>query len=163
MATAKPPADINVAPLVDEAVALLREYITIDTTNPPGDVSKAADWVEQLLQSERFATTRIGPSGDKPNVIATLGDASRDDALVLVLAHHMDVVPAVREDWSVDPFGGSLHDGFVWGRGALDMKGFGVMTMLCAIALKRQNVPLRRPLRILASADEEVGGIDGAK
>jgi hypothetical protein len=57
----------------------------------------------------------------------------------------MDVVPAVREDWSVDPFGGSLHDGFVWGRGALDMKGLGVMTMLCAIALKRQNVSLRRP------------------
>ncbi len=154
---------------MDEAVALLRDYITIDTTNPPGDVSKAADWVEQLLQSEGFATTRIGPSDDKPNVIATLGDASRDDPstssgqAALVLAHHMDVVPAGREDWSVDPFGGSLRDGFVWGRGALDMKGFGVMTMLCAIALKRQNVPLRRPLRILASADEEAGGIDGAK
>lgn len=161
MATAKTAAGINVAPLAQEAVALLRDYITIDTTNPPGDVSKAADWVEQLLQSEGFATTRVGPSDDKPNVIATLGDSAIDDALVL--AHHMDVVPAVREDWSVDPFGGSLHDGFVWGRGALDMKGFGVMTMLCAIALKRQNVPLRRPLRILASADEEVGGIDGAK
>ncbi len=159
MATAKPV--IDVPPLVKEAVALLREYITIDTTNPPGDVSKAADWVERLLQSEGLATTRVGPSGDKPNVIATLGDAAATNALVL--AHHMDVVPAVRGDWSVDPFGGLLKDGFVWGRGTLDMKGFGVMTMLCAIALKRQNVTLRRPLRILASADEEVGGIDGAK
>jgi acetylornithine deacetylase/succinyl-diaminopimelate desuccinylase-like protein len=158
--------DIDIAPLVEEAVTLLREYITIDTTNPPGDVSKAADWVEQLLQSEDLATTRIGPSDDKPNLIATLGaenHSTGSGAGALVLAHHMDVVPAVRDDWSVDPFGGSLKDGFVYGRGTLDMKGFGVLTMLCAIALKRAGVPLRRPLRILASADEEVGGIDGAK
>jgi acetylornithine deacetylase/succinyl-diaminopimelate desuccinylase-like protein len=72
MASAKTAADINVAPLAQEAIALLRDYLTIDTTNPPGDVSKAADWVEQLLQSEGFSTTRAGPSGDKPNVIATL-------------------------------------------------------------------------------------------
>jgi acetylornithine deacetylase/succinyl-diaminopimelate desuccinylase-like protein len=153
--------DIDTISLVDEAVALLRDYVTIDTTNPPGDVSKAADWVEALLQSEGIATTRLGPSDAKPSVVATLGDAARDDAFVL--AHHMDVVPAVREDWSLDPFGGILRDGFIYGRGTLDMKSFGVMTMLCAIALKRHAATLRRPLRILATADEEVGGIDGAK
>ncbi len=161
MATARAVGDIDVASLTNEVVALLREYIAIDTTNPPGDVSKAADWVEHLLQSEGFATTRVGPSADKPSVVATIGDASSSNALVL--AHHMDVVPAVREDWSVDPFGGSLSDGFIYGRGTLDMKGFGVMTILCAIALKRHGVPLKRPVRILATADEEVGGIDGAR
>jgi len=80
-----------------------------------------------------------------------------------VLAHHMDVVPAVAEDWDVNPFGGELRDGYIWGRGALDMKGFGVLTLVCALAIQRAGVPLRRPLRILATADEEVGGVDGAK
>jgi acetylornithine deacetylase/succinyl-diaminopimelate desuccinylase-like protein len=153
--------EVDFDALTEEAVGLLREYLTIDTTNPPGDVSKAADWVEALLQSEGFATTRLGPSADKPSVIATLG--GNDAMQPLVLAHHMDVVPAVRDDWSVDPFGGVIRDGFVWGRGTLDMKGFGVLTMLCAFVLQRLAVPLKRPLRLLASADEEVGGIDGAK
>jgi acetylornithine deacetylase/succinyl-diaminopimelate desuccinylase-like protein len=153
--------ELDFAALLDEAVDLLREYLTIDTTNPPGDVSRAADWVESLLRSEGFSPQRVGPSASKPSVVATLD--SRVARQSLVLAHHMDVVPAVREDWSVEPFGGDLRDGFVWGRGTLDMKGFGVMTMVCAFALKRLGVPLTRPLRLLATADEEVGGIDGAK
>jgi acetylornithine deacetylase/succinyl-diaminopimelate desuccinylase-like protein len=146
--------------LLTEAVDLLRDYLMIDTTNPPGDVSPAADWVERLLASEGIPSRRLGPSPEKPNVIATIGTAENRP---LVLAHHMDVVPAVRSDWSVDPFGGELKDGFVWGRGSLDMKGFGVLSLVCALALKRERVVLRRPLRILATADEEVGGIDGAK
>ena len=153
--------DVDFRALLDEAVRLLREYLTIDTTNPPGDVSRAADWVEALLRSEGLTPVRLGPSAEKPNVVATLGEG--DAGRSLVLAHHMDVVPAVREHWSTDPFGGELRDGFVWGRGTLDMKGFGVMTLVCAFALKRLNVPLRRPIRLLATADEEVGGIDGAK
>jgi acetylornithine deacetylase/succinyl-diaminopimelate desuccinylase-like protein len=75
----------------------------------------------------------------------------------------MDVVPAVADDWAVEPFAGELRDGHVWGRGVLDMKGFGVLTLVCALAIKRAGISLRRPLRILATADEEVGGIDGAK
>lgn len=146
--------------LSDEAVSLLRDYLTIDTTNPPGDVAKAAGWVEQLLASEGIASSRLGPSPEKANVVATLEGGS---ARPLVVAHHMDVVPAVSDDWSVDPFGGELRDGFIWGRGSLDMKGFGVLSLVCALALKRERVPLRRPLRILATADEEVGGIDGAR
>ena len=151
--------EVDLDRLTGEAIELLRQYLTIDTTNPPGEVSKAADWLEGILRGEGFETTRIGPRAEKANVIATLGGGGRP----LVLAHHMDVVPAVAADWSVEPFGGVLRDGFVWGRGALDMKGFGVLTMLCAFALKRSGTPLARPLRLLATADEEVGGIDGAK
>ena len=154
-------AHVDFTSLLGEATELLRDYLRIDTTNPPGDVSKAADWVESLLRSEGMTPTRAGPSAEKANVIATLGDG--DARASLVLAHHMDVVPAVPADWSVDPFGGDLRDGYIWGRGALDMKGFGVMTMVCAFALKRLGLPLHRPLRLLATADEEVGGIDGAK
>src|SRR3990172_8205723 len=153
-------AAFDLSRLTNEAIDLLRQYLTIDTTNPPGDVSKAAAWVEQLLDSEGIPITRLALSTDKANVVATLDGG---DAGPLILAHHMDVVPAVREDWSVDPFGGELKDGFIWGRGSLDMKGFGVLSLVCTLALKRHRVPLRRPLRILATADEEVGGIDGAR
>jgi acetylornithine deacetylase/succinyl-diaminopimelate desuccinylase-like protein len=154
--------EVDFPALHREAVELLREYLTIDTTNPPGDVSRAADWVEGVLNGAGIATTRLGPSPEKANVVATL-DAPGSEPRPLVLAHHMDVVPAKREDWSVEPFGGEVRDGFAWGRGTLDMKGFGVLTIVSALALKRLGVPLARPLRILATADEEVGGIDGAK
>jgi acetylornithine deacetylase/succinyl-diaminopimelate desuccinylase-like protein len=154
--------DVDFARLTVEAVSLLRDYLTIDTTNPPGDVAKAADWVEALLHGEGVATQRFGPSPAKANVVATFGEGAAA-ARSLVLAHHMDVVPAVRDHWSVDPFGGVLKDGYIWGRGTLDMKGFGVMSMLCLLALKRLGLSLRRPLRVLATADEEVGGIGGAK
>jgi len=149
----------DIPKLLAETVSLLRDYLTIDTTNPPGDVSVAAGWVEQLLASEGIISSRLAPSEEKANIVATIGTGARP----LVLAHHTDVVPAVRDDWSVDPFGGELKDGFIWGRGSLDTKGFGVLSLVCALALKRESIPLRRPLRILATADEEVGGIDGAK
>lgn len=155
-------SEIDVTRLTAQTASLLREYISIDTTNPPGDVSKAADWLEALLAGEGAAPQRLGPSPEKPNVIATLGEGDARGR-ALVLAHHMDVVPAVRDDWTVAPFGGALRDGFIWGRGALDMKGFGVTTIVCALALNRLGVPLTRPIRLLATADEEVGGIDGAK
>ncbi|MDO8616375.1 MAG: M20/M25/M40 family metallo-hydrolase [Dehalococcoidia bacterium] len=163
MATAKRiEAEVDFAALETEAVRLLRDYVTIDTTNPPGDVSKAADWVEAALRAEGIETLRLGPAPEKANVVATIGEGDARGR-GLVLAHHMDVVPAVREDWSAEPFGGELREGFVWGRGTLDMKGFGVLSMLCARTLKRLGLPLSRPLRILATADEEVGGIGGAK
>ncbi len=153
---------LDFSALTDEAISLLRDYLTIDTTNPPGDVSAAADWVESLLRSEGFETARLAPSPQKANVVSDL-DPAGTAAPALVLAHHMDVVAAVRSDWSADPFGGEMRDGFLWGRGTLDMKGFGVLTLVCAVALKRLGVNLTRPLRILATADEEIGGIDGAK
>lgn len=154
-------ADVDYPRLTNEAVRLLSEYLAIDTTNPPGDVSKAADWVESVLGSAGIASKRLGGSPDKANVVATI-DGS-DDLRPFVLSHHMDVVGAPADQWSVDPFGGLVKDGYVWGRGALDMKGFGVLTIVCALAIVRQGLRLRRPLRLLVTADEEVGGEWGAK
>ncbi len=154
-------ASIDFPALADEAVALLRDYLTIDTTNPPGDVTRAADWVQALLRAEGIESRRLGPSPDKANVVATISPEGGPPPLVL--AHHMDVVPAVREDWSLDPFAGEVRDGFVWGRGTLDMKGFGVLSIVCALVVRRLGLPLARPLRLLVTADEEVGGTDGAK
>jgi acetylornithine deacetylase/succinyl-diaminopimelate desuccinylase-like protein len=139
----------------------LRDYLRIDTTNPPGDVSRAASWVAEVLTSEGIESARLDRSALKANLVAEIPGVGALPPLVL--AHHMDVVPAVAGDWEVDPFGGELRDDYIWGRGALDMKGFGVLTLVCALAIKRAGIPLRRPLRVLATADEEVGGIDGAK
>lgn len=152
--------DVDYSRLTDEAVGLLSEYLAIDTTNPPGDVSVAADWVERVLGEAEIATTRLGPSPDKPNVVATVGDG---DARPFVLSHHMDVVGAPADQWTVDPFGGLVKDGYVWGRGALDMKGFGILTIVCALELARLGVELDRPVRLVITADEEVGGEFGAK
>jgi acetylornithine deacetylase/succinyl-diaminopimelate desuccinylase-like protein len=151
---------IDFGALSKQTVDLLRDYLTIDTTNPPGDVSKAADWVSSLLATYGIDSVRINRSATKANLVATLPGAAGEP---LVLAHHMDVVPAVAEDWGMNPFGGEVRDGYVWGRGTLDMKGFGVLSLVCALAIQRAQIPLRRPIRILATADEEVGGIDGAK
>lgn len=154
-------AAVDFERLTAEAVELLREYVRIDTSNPPGDVSQAAGWVERVLAGEGVAATRLGPSSAKANVVATLGDGA--GRRPFVLAHHMDVVPADRGDWAVDPFAAEVRDGFVWGRGTLDMKGFGAMSLACALTIKRLGLPLSRPLRLLATADEEVGGMDGAR
>jgi acetylornithine deacetylase/succinyl-diaminopimelate desuccinylase-like protein len=148
--------------LARQAVSLTADYIRIDTTNPPGDVSRAADWLQAQLAETGINSFRLGPSQAKPNVVATLGDPGLAGG-PFVLAHHMDVVPAPPAGWSADPFAGEVRDGYLYGRGAMDMKTFGVLTMLCAAELKRLAVPLKRALRILATSDEEVGGIDGAK
>lgn len=152
---------IDFAQLTDECVGLLSEYLAIDTTNPPGDVSAAADWVDKVLSGAGLETKRLGTSLDKTNVVATIDGSG--DLRPLVLSHHMDVVGAPPEGWSVPPFGGLVQDGYVWGRGALDMKGFGVLTIVCALTIARLGIPLRRPLRLLVTADEEVGGELGAK
>ena len=154
--------DVDIEKLLAEGLDLLREYLRLDTTNPPGDVSIAADFVEQTLQGAGLSTVRVGASPDKANVATTVGDSAGLPP-PLVLAHHMDVVPAVAADWTVDPFGAEVRDGYLYGRGVLDMKGFGVLSMLCAFALQRTAAPLKRPLRIIATADEEIGGVLGAK
>ena len=76
--------------------------------------------------------------------------------------NHMDVVPADRRYWSVDPFGGVVKDGYVWGRGALDMKGMGIVELMAMLALKRQGIPLKSDIIFLGVADEEAGGAMGA-
>ena len=80
----------------------------------------------------------------------------------MILLHHLDVVPAIKADWSIDPFAGTIRDGYVYGRGAIDCKGIALVQFMTLALLKRAGVPLKRDIIFLGTADEEAGGRDGA-
>ncbi|MGI9040429.1 MAG: M20/M25/M40 family metallo-hydrolase [Gemmatimonadales bacterium] len=154
-----PPAT-DFARLREETAKRLAEYLRINTSNPPGNELATARWLKDVLAREGIEgrildTAELGPG--RANFYARLPGTGGGKAIALV--HHMDVVPATRAQWSEDPFGGVLKDGHVWGRGALDMKGHGIIQLMAFIALKRAGVQLSRDLVFIANADEEIGGL----
>lgn len=145
--------------LENEAASLLARYIRIDTTNPPGNETKAAQFFKEIFDREGIEAKIIESTSGRGSIYARL-PGSRSKATV-VLLNHMDVVPADAKLWKVPPFAGLIRDGFVWGRGALDMKGPGVVELLTMLALKRSGVALKADLVFLGTADEEAGGAMG--
>ena len=143
-----------------EALKTLQSYIRINTSVPPGDVTKAADLLAGILEREGIPVKRFESGPGRSIIMARLKGSG--PAKPLMLLHHMDVVPADAARWSRDPFGGEIADGKIWGRGALDMKGPGVAQLYAFIMLKRQNVTLDRDIILMAVPDEEVGGGLGA-
>src|SRR5881392_471618 len=143
-----------------EAADLLSQYVAINTTNPPGNELQTANWLKAVLAREGIEAEVFEPRRGKANLFARLkGDGS---ARPLILLNHMDVVLASPEYWKVDPFLGAVQDGYLWGRGALDMKGEAITQLLSLLTLKRAGVPLKRDVIFLATADEEIGGGVGA-
>jgi acetylornithine deacetylase/succinyl-diaminopimelate desuccinylase-like protein len=145
--------------LQQEASRLLAEYIRVNTTNPPGNELAAARWLQQVLAREGIAgqildTTELGAG--RANFYARLKGSGGGKAIALV--HHMDVVPVTREQWTEDPFAGVIKDGAVWGRGAIDMKGHGIVQLMALIALRRAGIPLKRDIVFIGNADEESDG-----
>ena len=149
------------AALGDEAVALLRRYLAIDTSNPPGNETAGVAFLASVLEREGIATEIAEAAPGRGNLTARLLGSGRRPGLVL--HHHVDVVPADARHWSVDPFGGVVDGGFVYGRGALDMKSVGIVQLLAVVALKRARVPLEGDVVLLATADEEDESIFGAE
>jgi acetylornithine deacetylase/succinyl-diaminopimelate desuccinylase-like protein len=148
----------------DEATRLLQEYVRIDTSNPPGDTRKAADFLVTILAREGIATTRYESEPGKAIVFARLKATTTPPAgKAVLLLHHMDVVPADRSQWKTDPFAATIQGDEMFGRGAMDMKGMGVAQLLAFLRLKREGVPLSRDVILLAEPDEEVGGAMGAR
>ncbi len=140
-----------------EAADLLQQYLRINTTNPPGNEMAAARWLQAVLAREGIEARIFEPAPGKANLVARLsGDGS---ARAIVLLNHMDVVEATPAFWSVDPFGGEVRDGYLYGRGAVDMKGTAVAQLMAMILLRRSGIPLKRDIIFLATADEEVGGL----
>ncbi len=148
----------------DEATRLLQEYVRIDTSNPPGDTRKAADFLSGIFEREGIPVTRYESEPGKAIIYARLkATVSPPAGKAVILLHHMDVVPADRSQWKLDPFAGTIEGDTLWGRGAFDMKGLGVAHILAFLKLKRDRVPLNRDVILLAEPDEEVGGALGAR
>jgi acetylornithine deacetylase/succinyl-diaminopimelate desuccinylase-like protein len=143
-----------------EALKTLQAYIRIDTSIPPGVVTKAADLLQGILEREGIPVKRFESGKGRSILLARLNGTG--SAKPILLLHHMDVVPADASRWTRDPFGGDIAEGAIWGRGAMDMKGPGVAHLYAFIALKRSRVPLDRDIILMAVPDEEVGGELGA-
>ena len=143
-----------------EAVGLLQQYLRINTSNAPGNELAAARFLQSVLEKEGIEaqildTAELGPN--RANLYARLkGNGSRK---AIALVQHMDVVPVTQDSWTVPAFEGVVKDGFVYGRGALDMKGEGIVHLMALIAIKRSGVPLTRDIVFVANADEELGSM----
>ncbi len=144
-----------------EAVSLLSQYLCINTSNPPGNETAAAEFYTSILEQEGIEYKTYEAEPGRLSVRALLRGSGKKGAIILL--NHMDVVPADPSEWSFDPFGGEIRDGFVCGRGALDMKGLGIMELMAFLAMKRGGAELDRDLIFLAVADEEALGYQGVK
>ncbi len=146
-----------------EVVDLCRDLIRIDTSNYGNDPGpgerKAAEYVAAQLDEVGISSEIYESESGRASVVAQWGGSTGDG---LLLHGHLDVVPAAAEDWRIDPFSGEIQDGYVWGRGAVDMKDFDAM--LLAVVRERQRtgrIP-ERPITLAFTADEEAGGMKGA-
>lgn len=146
-------------PVEREAEASLVSYLRIDTSNPPGNETAGARFLQQLLAKEGIEAKLVGSDPNRQSLYARLVSGSNEKALILL--HHIDVVPAVASEWTKPPFAGLRSGGYIWGRGALDIKSLGVAELMAFVDLKRRHLPLRRDVIYLAVADEELGGNNG--
>ena len=109
--------------LEDEAVELLQAYLQVDTISPPGNESRAVDFLAEIFDAEGIEFDSAESAPGRGNIWARIKGG---DKPALILLHHSDVVPANEEYWDFDPLSGEIVDGYIQGRGALDMKGLGI-------------------------------------
>ncbi|HZR96158.1 MAG TPA: M20/M25/M40 family metallo-hydrolase [Gaiellaceae bacterium] len=142
-----------------DVVELLQELIRFDTTNPPGSEEACVAFVERLLQDHGIETRRYERVPGRPSLVAE--HAGSNGGPPLLLYGHVDVVTTSGQQWTRPPFAGDLADGYVWGRGALDMKSGVAMCVAAFVAAHEAGSPT--PLRLLVLSDEEAGGDEGAR
>ena len=150
---------IDVTRLQDEAVRRTREYLRINTTNPPGNEAESMRWFARILQQEGIPFDTASSAPGRGNIWARLKGGTQP---ALVLLHHMDVVPADPKYWDSEPFAATTRDSVIAGRGALDTKTLGVVELEAFLAMHRAKLPLDRDVIFMATADEEAGGTFGA-
>nr|ABL97689.1 peptidase [uncultured marine bacterium EB0_39H12] len=138
-----------------EAVEWLKAYLQIETVNPPGNESRAVDYIANIFEQEGIEFNSAESAPGRGNIWARIEGG---DKPALVLLHHSDVVPVNEKYWDFDPFSGEIKDGYILGRGALDMKGTGISHLANFINLHRQGKKLNRDVIFIGAADEESGG-----
>jgi acetylornithine deacetylase/succinyl-diaminopimelate desuccinylase-like protein len=142
-------------PVFDEALEIFVRYLQIDTSNPPGNEKPAARFLGSLIEREGIMVEYLETAPNREIAVATIkGDGSKRP---LMLCNHTDVVPVEERYWDMPAFEGVIRDGRVYGRGAVDMKGCGVMQLMAFLMLARQRAPLKRDIVFCAVPDEEAG------
>ncbi len=144
-----------------DPVPLLQQLIRFDTTNPPGNEGPCIAWIQERLQEAGVETRILARDPNRPNLIARL--PGRGEAPPLLLYGHVDVVTTAGQAWTHPPFEGRRVDGYVWGRGALDMKGGIAMFLAALLRLRQEGTVPPGDLIFLALSDEEGGGDYGAR
>ena len=155
LAPSSAPIDWNA--VRDETVGMMQQYFRNNTTNPPGNELQTALWLKAVLEKEGFETQildTVSLGAGRANFYARLKGNGSKKAIALV--HHMDVVPANPAYWSHPPFASEIADGFIYGRGALDMKGEGIAHLMAMIELKRSGAALNRDIVFIGNSDEEL-------
>lgn len=145
----------------DEALELFRALIRLETVNPPGNEAPAAQLLADRLAAHGISPTYLESAPGRGNVVARLkGDGSKAP---LLLTAHLDVVPVEADKWKHPPFAAEIHDGYVWGRGTVDMKNMAAMSVIVLERLKAEGVALKRDVIFAGVADEEAGSRWGAE
>src|SRR5215216_2296865 len=148
-------------PIYERPVELLQRLIRFDTTNPPGNERECVEWIDEVLRDGGYETKILARDPERPNLLARLQGSG--EAPSLLLQGHIDVVAGEGEDWQHPPFEGKNVEGYVWGRGALDMKG-GVAMMLAAfLRAAAATAPPPGDVLLCLLSDEEAGGDQGAR
>lgn len=157
--TTTPQLGINWDDVTAEITSVLRDYLRINTSNPPGNEQAAAEYLANLLEAEGYECEYLQAGPGRVSMRTRLEGNGAERPLMLL--NHTDVVPVQEEFWDVDPFAAVEQDGMLWGRGALDMKGMGTLELLVMLLFKRLNLMPNRDVVFLAVADEEAGSAFG--
>lgn len=155
---------VESARLEQASTELLQRLIRFNTVNPPGNEAAAQAFIQGLLEEHGFTCETLAKDPARPNLIATLKAPSGADGPTVALLTHIDTVLANADEWQVDPWSGLIKDGCIWGRGAQDMKGQAAAELAAVTELVKAGwAPECGELKIIVTADEEAGGIFGAR
>jgi acetylornithine deacetylase/succinyl-diaminopimelate desuccinylase-like protein len=142
----------------DLAVDWMQQYLRVDTTNPPGNEIRGAQFFKKILDAEGIQNQVFEYAPGRADLWAVLPHSAGQTKRPIVLLNHMDVVTSDASHWTVPPFSGEVVNGSMYGRGAQDMKEEGLAQLVVMVMLKREKIALDRDVIFLAVSDEEAGG-----
>jgi acetylornithine deacetylase/succinyl-diaminopimelate desuccinylase-like protein len=152
-------SQLRASEYAQQAAQRLSDYIQVNTTNPPGNETRGAQFIAAIFDAEGIDYETAESAPGRGNIWARIKGGNKP---ALVLLNHMDVVPADMRYWAANPYGGAIKDGHVYGRGALDMKGLGIVQLQAFLAIHASGRKPDRDIVFVATADEEAGGAFGA-
>ncbi|MBI1909138.1 MAG: M20/M25/M40 family metallo-hydrolase [Deltaproteobacteria bacterium] len=150
------------AKIRQEALGYFQQLIRLKTINPPGNEVIATDFISSILKKEGIEHQTVAPEPGRTSLVARL-PAPKGSEGPLLLSSHLDVVPVEEDKWQVPPFEGKIADGYLWGRGTIDMKHMAVYSLMTLLLVKRLGLKLNRDLIWAAVADEEAGCDKGSR